>query len=98
MKTKEELNEMKDKAKKEEKPEGKGGVMLTDEELEQVTGGTVYDAKCSNCGKNMGGNEFTEAAATKKIARYNQMGCCFCGMKDSMFMVSWSSFEEMLGS
>ena len=39
MKTKEELNALKDKAKKEAKPEGKGGVMLTDEELEQVTGG-----------------------------------------------------------
>ena len=41
MKTKEELNEMKDKAKKEAKPEGKGGVMLTDEELAQVSGGSI---------------------------------------------------------
>ena len=43
MKTKEELNEMKDKAKKEEKPEGKGGVMLTDEELAQVPGGAYIN-------------------------------------------------------
>ena len=47
MKTKEELNALKDKAKKEAKPEGKGGVMLTDEELEQVSGGAyvkdLYD-------------------------------------------------------
>ena len=39
MKTKEELNALKEEAKKEAKPEEKGGVMLTDEELAQVSGG-----------------------------------------------------------
>ena len=41
MKTKEELNALKEEAKKEAKPEEKGGLMLTDEDLKQVTGGGI---------------------------------------------------------
>ena len=41
MKTKEKLNALKEEAKKEAKPEEKGSVMLTDEDLKQVTGGSI---------------------------------------------------------
>ena len=41
MKTKEKLNALKEEAKKEAKPEEKGSVMLTDEDLKQVSGGGI---------------------------------------------------------
>ena len=43
MKTKEKLNALKEEAKKEAKPEEKGSVMLTDEELAQVSGGQLQE-------------------------------------------------------
>ena len=50
MKTKEALNALKEEAKKEAKPEEKGGVLLMDEDLEQVSGGFKIYPRCKNCG------------------------------------------------
>ena len=56
---------------------------LSDEELEQVTGGeTVYDARCTKCGNVLGGtgsDVYTYAYKTKLAADFNKNGCPYCG-------------------
>ena len=65
---------------------------LSDEELEQVVGGeTVYDARCTKCGKVLGGtgsDVYTYAYKTKLAADFNKNGCPYCGATgESLFEI-----------
>ena len=70
---------------------------LTDEELEQVSGGrllTLYDARCKNCGYAVNGasfNQFTEESAYNKKGQYDKAGCPNCGMINMMevYTIDW---------
>ena len=87
MKTKEELNALKEEAETLSAKHRK----LTDEELEQVTGGDMFtypDAVCTKCGATIagvsGGELFTEQAAKEKAEYYNKNGCPNCGLTGTM--------------
>ena len=87
MKTKEELNALKEEAETFSAKHRK----LTDEELEHVAGGDLFtypDAVCTNCGATIagasGGELFTEQAAKEKAEYYNNNGCPNCGLKGTM--------------
>ena len=96
MKTKEELNALKEEAETLSAKHRK----LSDEELEQVTGGDTFtypDAVCTNCGATIagasGGELFTEQAAKEKAEYYSKYGCPNCGftgtMKTCYVTVEW---------
>ena len=96
MKTKEELNALKEEAETLSAKHRK----LTDEELEQVTGGDTFtypDAVCTNCGATIAGASgwelFTEQAAKEKAEYYSKYGCPNCGftgtMKTCYVTVEW---------
>ena len=79
MKTKEELNALKEEVEAVNKKFNE----LNDEELAQVAGGeTVYDARCTKCGNVLGGtgsDVYTYAYKTKLAADFNKNGCPYCG-------------------
>ena len=96
MKTKEELNALKEEAETLSAKHRK----LTDDELEQVTGGDTFtypDAVCTNCGATIAGASgwelFTEQAAKEKAEYYSKYGCPNCGftgtMKTCYVTVEW---------
>lgn len=65
---------------------------LTDEELEQVSGGiTNYDVKCISCGFNHGSHTLicNESLQTKLLNKYNSEGCPRCGALNSMERYNW---------
>ena len=81
MKTKEELNALKEEVETLNKKLAE----LTDEELEQISGGDGrkrYDAKCKKCGSLVGGcGCFSYDEAVEKAAQRGKYGCSHCGAK-----------------
>ena len=81
MKTKEELNTLKEEVETLNKKLAE----LTEEEFAQVAGGDGrkrYDAKCKNCGKLVGGcGCFSYDEAFEKAALRGKYGCSYCGAK-----------------
>lgn len=68
---------------------------LSDEQLEQVAGGTVYDAKCGNCGETIGGcGDYSRSWAESKVSKYNSRGCPNCGAKQ-FYLISAESTAEL---
>ena len=54
---------------------------LSENELDKVSGGTYYDAKCVACGQPIGGGGvYCDIRwAIDKVNRYNLEGCPHCG-------------------
>ena len=92
MKTKEELNALKEKVE----TVGRKLHELTEEELAQVSGGEIivcWDAMCSACGETIGGagnGSYTHKAMEDKIKTYNLQGCPGCGKIGMMVEYSFT--------
>ena len=72
-------------------------VELNNEDLEQVSGGTFYDAACSSCTQIVGGwglfDDLNEAQA--KVDKYNSIGCPRCSAIGTMYVKSAESITEL---